>query len=75
VAGSPVLLRAHAKSFFYEVRSEGHGWYYVTIGNLFGSQTVECASAEVTFEVLNIALNRKGNESLKLPLGAEIVDA
>lgn len=46
-----------------------HPWYYLSVGTLFGSETVKCRDAALLLEVL-CNLGRKGAE---LPDGVETV--
>ena len=67
----------------FEVRKSNSSFdnsYYLTIGNLFGSETVKVNSAEETFRLMEIslrhAINRKDSEDrIKLPDFAELIDA
>ena len=61
-----------------EVRS-ANGWvqggtqaYFVTVGNLFGSQTVRCENANLVFKVMKMAKSRKKQD---LPTGVTLLDA
>lgn len=50
--------------------------WYVTIGSLFGSQTLRCLSAAVAFRVIDQALRaiNSNNENIPPPEGAKLVN-
>lgn len=55
-----------------EVRRNRGGPYYITAGNLFGSQTVRCFEEELAWQVVDIATRDKPAQ--KPPVGVEIVE-
>ena len=74
VVDLPVVCKFYASPRLIEVRKGAQGWYYVTIGNLFGSETIECASTDVAWEVVDLATSvDEDGPKAKLPLGAEIM--
>ena len=77
VNNAKIVFRAYINSRIIEVRDAGKGWYYVTIGNLFGSQSIECASVDVAFKVMNDAAHYDDvtDEQMTLPLGAEAMES
>jgi hypothetical protein len=55
-----------------EVRHNRGGPYYITAGNLFGSQTVRCFEEELAWQVVDIATHSRPTQ--KPPVGVEIVE-
>ena len=47
--------------------------WYITVGNLFGSETVCCANAAQVLDVLQLIQNKRGNGKMNLPTGAFLV--
>lgn len=48
--------------------------YYVTVGTLFGSQTIECPNADSVFSLIEIASRVKANDQPKdLPSGFKLL--
>lgn len=74
VEESRVVFKAYFNSRLVEVRDAGGGWYLVSVGNIFGSQTLSCASAAVTFQVLEKIANRADDDTrMTLPYGTEVI--
>jgi len=67
----PLVLHTSIEANVVEVRHGGGAFYYVTVGNLFGSQTIECDSADVAFGIIELVGKKK--RSLSLPAGARLV--
>ena len=51
-----------------EVRRAGERWF-LSVGNLFGSQTLECSGPEAALRALTRALSARGDEAVAAPLG------
>lgn len=47
--------------------------YYMTTGNLFGSQTIEVGDAALLVELIGLAANAKNGTDAKLPEGCTLV--
>jgi hypothetical protein len=78
----PVVARIRLEGISAEVRgpvredldAKHHGRFLVTVGGLFGSQTLSC-KAEVAFVVLDMTSREKrGDRTMDLPLGAELIE-
>jgi hypothetical protein len=65
------MVGGRDQSVIIEVRRDWHGaGYYVTAGNLFGSQTVQCQSVEATFRAIEFIHNGgAGKKGRPLPEG------
>ena len=55
----------------YRVRNTNGDEWYITTGNLFGSQTISCNSIESYLVALDLAVNAK--KDAKLPDGCSII--
>ena len=64
---APVLAYLHVTAGVAEVRVLNK-IYYVTVGNLFSSQTLHCADADTAFRVLDMLDSKR--KSKALPAGA-----
>lgn len=74
VVEAPILVRGNSRDGLWEVRSTSAA-AFVSHGNLFGSQTVECPTLELALRVLNTFLNHPRNgPPPKLPKGAKLLD-
>ena len=73
IEGAEVVLRnVRVQDRHVEIRSNGT-LYWLTVGSLFGSQTVRCDSLETAIRALNgVGRVRKG-KTARLPDGAELV--
>ena len=69
-----VVLNTLYKDRAVEVRSCPDGTYYVTTGNLFGSQTVACRTVEQLLAVLQLASDAKGGKPVSVPSGVRLLD-
>jgi len=79
VENAKVLCRFYSKSAsaLFEVR-KGHvddaSPYYLTTGNLFGSQTVKAFNPDDIFHLIGVVIDREDSEKIvALPLGMELV--
>lgn len=73
-ASSPRLASGRDDGIVWEVRHRA-GTFYVSIGNLVGSQTLRCRDALVAFAVLNTITNRpKGSKPQPPPAGATLME-
>jgi hypothetical protein len=70
--GLVVLFRTFVKGRIIEVR-RGTNCYYVTTGNLFGSQTIRAASAEAAFTVMHLAASFDDGQPMDLPDDCKLV--
>jgi hypothetical protein len=52
-----------------EIRKLDGGVYALTCGNLFGSETIECPSADLCF----LAIEQIGKRAPKLPAGCKVL--
>ena len=57
VVGLPVLMNFNAYGAAFEVRRDKLGRYYVSAGNLFGSETVHADDVDGMFKLLAKGLN------------------
>ncbi len=55
-----------------EIR-KGEHFYYLSAGNLFGSQTIRCETADKVFEVIN-NLNKGISDRKYLPKGCDVLE-
>jgi len=70
------LVHGSSRDGAWEIRHEPSGKCYVTHGNLFGSETVACASLYVACRVLDLFLNHPRAAKVpppKLPTGATLL--
>lgn len=72
VAGVILRMTPSKSSHAIEVR-HGKGKYYVTNGNLFGSQTLVTEDPLLAFSVLQMIVRHKDGEQMKVPDGVELV--
>ena len=77
-----VLCKIYLKNrcqqlYVYKSTRDGWGYkeniFYVTIGNLFASQTIKCPNAESVFSIIEIAHNTKVGDLQTLPDGFIII--
>jgi hypothetical protein len=57
-------------------RNPGHGPWYIVLGDLFGSETYECADARSVFALIQRALEpawQDGSARYPLPVGVKSV--
>lgn len=73
VEGIPIRVSCFAHGRSLEIRSDDAERHYVTIGNLFGSQTVSCPSLMEALRVFNVAANAAKHPQLELPDGCKLV--
>ena len=67
------LLTLNIESNMVQIRKAADR-YYVTHGNLFGSQTMQMATSGLVFRVLELAIkSRNRKASVKMPEGVESV--
>jgi hypothetical protein len=73
VEGHTVVFRAFIYSHIVEVRSASNGGphFYVTGGNLFGSQTVRCVDAPTAFRVMDATVKASLDDK---PFRADSID-
>lgn len=78
LAECPILASVAIASGIAEVRQapdrEGSARFYVTVGTLFGSETVVCYGATAAFKVLELASRKETGKSKALPAGAFLVE-
>jgi hypothetical protein len=77
VADGLIVCRFFANSQTFEVRKAKGGVWYLTVGNLFGSQTLKCYAPEVVFDAIDAgtSVSVKEGRSVGLPAGAELISA
>lgn len=73
VEGVPIVAEFFAEGTAIEVRYLAGGRWFVSAGNLFGSQTIECVSAAVALLVIGSAL-KKSKQPRELPDGARLLE-
>lgn len=72
--GTEKLLHVFIDGTSVEVRKACDDAWYVTTGNLFGSQTIKAPSAESAMRLINLAMStKKKDRPVKLPEGYELV--
>lgn len=71
--GAPVVASMWLNEHAVEVRELAGGRFAVTLGNLFGSQTLLCADALVVLRLLHLMSNNNAGKRISPPDGAEIV--
>lgn len=71
----PVLHHFSMGSHVIDVFKKSDTEWYITAGNLFGSQTVKCPSAEKVLECLVLAGRRGKAQVPKVPEGCELLAA
>lgn len=77
VVAATVLSRISIKGWTVEVRRGlfGAGGYYVTVGNLFASQTFRSTSADGVFALLDAVSHTSESGTLRsLPHGVTLMD-
>jgi len=68
------VCRFYANSWTFEVRKAKGDVWYLTVGNLFGSQTLKCHAPEVVFDAIDREIGAVGRK-VGLPVGAELISA
>lgn len=71
VTSAKPILTINVETRIVEVRRQG-GTFYVSLGNLFGSQTVKTDYIDKAFHLVELAAKLK-NKDLQLPEGCEQV--
>jgi len=70
-----VVSTFRIRKFTVEVRHEKPGTYLLSSGDLFGSQTLRCETAEVVFRALALISTEDTTKAgVKLPHGAAILE-
>ena len=70
----PVLHHFRAGDHVIDIFKKSDTEWYITAGNLFGSQTVRCPSAEKVLECLALSERRNKANVPKVPEGCELLD-
>lgn len=76
---APVVCRFHLDGKMVEVRklthpNVDHSLWFITAGNMFGSQTVKCPSAEKVLELIHLAEHRPNKDQpASVPEGCELI--
>lgn len=72
--GAEVICTGSAKGDgHFEVRKTDDNEWYITLGNLFHSETVKCDNAEVVLRTIGAVYERRGSAPVNLPPGAALV--
>lgn len=72
VAGLPVSASLYLRSRSVEIRKAAGGAYYVTQGNLFGSETLFCKDADAMLRALQV-IGHAGDKPVEVPQGCVVV--
>ena len=73
-AGTELISRVYLRGVGAVEIRRGPSCWYLTAGNLFGSQTLRCADATVAWQALDAIYNRpRKREPVRPPKGAELI--